>query len=153
MPRRHLALLAIGAVGGVAVYPTALASWGGTGGGAGQARAPSAQTVTVDAAVGGDDLYPGFTGGDVFFTVSNPNPFPLTFTSMTPGSLNSSDPIGCPASNVTASSKSGLGIAVGGGATTPTLAIADVVSMSAVAPDECQGIVFTVSFTLDGVQT
>jgi len=41
----------------------------------------------VNAATGAADLYPGFTGGDVHFTLSNPNPYPVTFTTMTAGTV------------------------------------------------------------------
>ena len=57
----------------------AAALWSASGSGSGTARSVTAQVVTVTAATGAADLYPGFTGGDVHFTLSNPNPYPVTF--------------------------------------------------------------------------
>lgn len=63
----------------------AYAAWAGTGGGNGQAQALSAATVngnvTIHASTGAADMYPGnTTGGDVYFTVTNANPFNVTFS-------------------------------------------------------------------------
>ena len=150
---RHIAAgaVAVAAVG--ALYGTAIASWTSSGTGSGSAKAATSQSVTVNAAVGGADLYPGFTGGDLHFTLTNPNPYAVTFTSMTPGTVVSSDPTNCPGSNVTATSKSGLSLSVAAGATSGTLSIVDVVSMTASAPNGCQGVVFTIPVTLTGAQS
>jgi hypothetical protein len=132
---------------------TAYAIWSANGAGTGQARAITAQTITVTAATGAADLYPGFTDGDVFFTLTNPNPYPVTFTTMSPVSVTSSDPTGCPSSNVIVDSNvTGLSLAVGAQQTTGTLSIADVVTMSLAAPDGCQGDSFTIQLTLTGSQ-
>jgi hypothetical protein len=131
----------------------AVAMWSSTGVGSGNAKALSAVNITVSAATGTADLYPGFTLGDVFFTSANPNPYPVTFTSMTSGAITSSDPTNCPASNVTASNATGLSLLVPAGATTQAGTIANVVSMASNAPDGCQGVVFTIALTLTGSQT
>lgn len=141
----------IGAVG-LVVGGVAVALWTATGTGSGNAQALTAQTITVTAVTGTADLYPGFTAGDLSFSMNNPNPYGVTFTSWTAGTVTSSDPVDCPASNVTVDDSSGLSLSVAGGATTPGV-IADVVSMSALAPDECQGVIFTVALTLSGSQT
>ncbi len=84
------------------------ALWAASGSGSGEANAVTAQVVTVSAATGAADLYPGFTGGDVFFTVTNPNPYSVLFSSMAVGTVTSSDPVGCPSSSVSVASATGL---------------------------------------------
>lgn len=131
----------------------AVALWSANGTGSGNARALTAQTVTVNAATGTADLYPGFTGGDVHFTLTNTNPYPVTFDAMTPGAITSSAPGACPASNVTASSATGLSLPVAANTTSGAQSIANVVTMAAGAPDGCQGVTFTIALTLTGSQS
>ena len=130
----------------------AVALWTANGTGSGNARALTAQTITVNATTGTADLYPGFTGGDVHFTLTNTNPYAVTFDSMTPGAITSSNPGACPASNVTASSATGLSLPVGANATSGAQSIANVVAMGSSAPDGCQGVTFTIALTLTGSQ-
>ena len=131
----------------------AAALWTANGSGSGQSKALSAQALTVTAATGAADLYPGFNAGDVFFTITNPNPYPVTFTSMTAGAITSSNPGGCPSSNITVAGASGLSLAAAANSTSGTQSIVDVVTMAATAPDACQGATFTISLTLSGSQS
>jgi hypothetical protein len=140
-------LLLLGGGGGLA-----WALWSANGSGSGQAKALTAQTITVGAATATADLYPGGPAGAVSFTLTNPNPYPVTLTSMTPGSITSSDPVNCPVTNVAAVAKTGLALNVGASATTGGLTIPGVMSMVAAAPDGCQGVTFTVSLSLTGSQ-
>jgi hypothetical protein len=149
--RRKIGLIGV-IVGSLLAGKVVMALWSSTGTGGGQARALSAQGVTVNAATGAADLYPGFTGGNVFFTLTNPNPYPVTFTSMTPGAIVSSDPTGCPASNVTVVGATGLTLTAAAGATSASRSIAGVVSMASSAPDGCQGVTFTITLDLTGSQ-
>jgi hypothetical protein len=135
-------------VGGTIAY----AAWSASGSGGSQAKALTAQTLTVNAGTGAADLYPGFTNGDLYFTLTNTNPYPVTMTAMSPGAVTSSDPTNCPASNVSATSKSGLSLNVAANGTSGPLSIADVVSMQASAPDGCQGVTFTIVINLTGAQ-
>ena len=80
--RRKVALVGVLA-GSLAVGGAVTALWSANGAGGGQARALAAQSVTVNAATATADLYPGFSGGDLFFTLTNPNPYPVQFTAMT----------------------------------------------------------------------
>lgn len=130
----------------------AAALWSANGNGSGQAKALTAQTLTVTASTATADLYPGFSGGDVTFTITNPNPYPVSFSSMTPGAITSSDATNCPASNISVLSASGLGLSVAANATSPAQAIANVVTMAGSAPDGCQGVTFTIALTLTGSQ-
>ena len=131
----------------------AFAAWTADGTGSANARARTAQDLTVNAVTGTADLYPGFTDGDLHFTLTNPNPYAVEFTSMTPGSVTSSAPGACPASNLTVDSASGLSLPVAANATSGTQSIADVVTLAAGAPDGCQGVTFTVAVTLSGAQS
>jgi hypothetical protein len=149
--RKIVSMVVVGIVltgGGIAA-----AQWSANGNGPGQAKALSAQSLTVTAATGAADLYPGFTAGDLFFTITNPNPYPVTFTSMTAGTITSSNPGGCPSSNVSVANASGLGLAVAANSTSGTQSIVDVVTMAAGAPDGCQGATFTINLTLSGSQS
>ena len=131
----------------------AVALWTANGSGSGNARALTAQTVTVNATTGAADLYPGFTGGDVHFTLTNTNPYAVTFDTMSAGAITSSNPGACPASNVSATGATGLSLPVGANATSAAQSIANVVSMQASAPDGCQGVTFTIALTLTGSQS
>jgi len=130
----------------------AFALWSANGVGTSSAKALTAQSLTVTAATATADLYPGFTLGDVFFSVNNPNPYPVTITSMTPGTVTSSSPTLCPATNVTVASATGLSIPVAANSTASGQTIANVVTMASTAPDGCQGVTFTINLTLTGSQ-
>ena len=143
-----LALLGIAGVGSVA-----MGLWSANANGGGRASSISATTVTVSAATGAADLYPGFTGGDVYFTLTNNNPYPVTFTDMSAGTVTSSDATACPSSNVTVSGATGLSITVPANSTTGTLSVADVASMSSAALDGCQGKSFGVVLQFTGSQS
>ena len=146
-------VVVVAVTAGVAVSGgVAWALWSSTATGSGNAKALSAVAVTVTASTGAADLYPGFTGGDVSFTVTNGNPYGITFTSMTPGTVASSDPTNCPASNVTVAPAT-ISLAVAANATAAAGSIPDVVTMAGAAPDGCQGVVFTIPLTLTGAQT
>jgi len=143
------ALFSVGTVG------TAAAFWSATGSGDGQARSISAVVLTVTAATGAADLFPGFTGGDVFFTVNNANPYPVTFTSYSGATIVSADPANCPNANVSVAASGTVtpSLVVGANASGVAGSIPDIVSMATTAPDGCQGKNFTVTLTLTGSQT
>jgi hypothetical protein len=130
----------------------AAALWSASGSGSGTARSVSAQVITVTAATGAADLYPGFTGGAVHFTLSNPNPYPVTFTAMTAGTVSSSNPA-CAVTNISVGAPTGLSIPVAAGATNVAASIPNVVTMIAAAPDACQGVSFDIALTLTGAQS
>ena len=150
MKKKLTAVLLAGFI--VAGAGVAMALWTANGTGSGNSKALTANTITVNAVTGAADLYPGFTGGDVHFTLTNTNPYPVNFTSMTAGSVTSSDPTNCAASNVTVANATGLSLPVAANATSPNQAIANVVTLSAAANDGCQGVTFTIALTLTGSQ-
>ena len=131
----------------------AFAAWTADGTGSANARARTAAPITVTAVTGTADLYPGFTDGDLSFTLTNTNPYPVTFSAMTPGAITSSSPVACPSSNLTVDTASGLSLPVAANATSGTQSIADVVTLDSRAPDGCQGVTFTVAVTLTGSQS
>ena len=150
IPARRSMTVAL-CVGLSLIMGVAFALWTQTGGGSGSATAVNAQASVVTVGTATADLYPGFTQGDVFFKVTNPNPYPVQFTGMTPGTVTSSDPTNCPASNVTVVTKTGLTIAVPANTTVAVdKKIDDVVTMVSAAPDGCQSKTFTIPVTLTG---
>ena len=129
----------------------AWALWSAGGSGPGRATALTAQNITATAVTGTASLYPGATDGDLFFTLTNPNPYPVVLTSMTPGTITTSNPA-CAVTNISVAGATGLTLNVAAGATSGTLSINNVVSMVAAAPDACQGVSFTIQMTLTGTQ-
>jgi hypothetical protein len=151
------------AVLGALILGVAFANWTATGSGSGTAKAVTANVsaVTTDPTGAVADLYPGFTGGDLYFKITNPNPYAVSFNKYTLGSITMEDATG-PCSTATGNVSvptteqtlpSGSEITVPANTTTPvSRSIADVVSMSSGAANECQGDTFTIAITLTGTQ-
>ena len=134
---------------GSLIVSVAFAAWTTTGSGSGRAKSLSNVNLTVSARTGAADLYPGFNNGDLYFTVNNPNPYDVTFTSATFGAVTSSDTTACPSANVTVdASVTGLGLTVPAGSAGTDLKIDDVVNMLATAPNGCQDKTFDIVVTL-----
>lgn len=149
-PRRLAVTAAL--VVGAFTASLAVAQWATEGAGEVEADSLSAVDLTVTARTGTADLYPGFADGDVFFTVTNANPYPVTLTGATFGTVTSSNTTACPSSNVTVDATStGLSLTVPANSNAPHT-IADVVTMAAAAPDGCQAKAFTIGVTLTGSQ-
>lgn len=144
-----LSVIALLSIGGGVAY----ALWSANGTGQGRARTTTAVDVVVSPVNGAQDLYPGATGGDVYFTLDNDNPYPVTFTAMTAGTVTSSNPTACPAGNISVAGKTGLNLQVAADTTTEPVSITDVVGMATAAPDGCQGVSFDISLTLTGTQS
>ena len=151
--RRAVALLA----SAVALSAAGLvfAAWLASGGGSGYAQAGTAQalsTVSVSAATG-DALYPGGTG-DVVIKISNPNPYPVSITSVSldgAASAITADAghAACTTTGVSFTDQTGLSIAVpANGDATATLT--DAVAMSNASLNGCQGATFTIPVTFTG---
>ena len=130
----------------------AFAAWVASGSGSGTASAITPQTVTVTAHTGTADLFPG-ADGKVFFTLTNANPYSITYTSATVGTITSGDTGNCASSNVTGNTGlTGLTLQVGASTTSGTLSIPAAVHMAHAAPNGCEGVAFTVALTLTGSQ-
>lgn len=139
----------------------ALALWSAQGTGSGRARATTAVNATITPvnctpSPACADLYPGFTDGDLYFTITNTNPYDITFTDMTAGAItvDAGHAAGCPATSITVDSPvTGLSLVAPAGSTTAQRSIADVVTMIAAAPNGCQGASFDIVLTLTGLQS
>jgi hypothetical protein len=152
MSKRKKLFVALATVGVLVVGGIAYALWSADGEGSGTAKARTAETITLNVDTSkAADLYPGFTGGNIYFTATNTNPYDVTFDAFTTGTIVSSDPTNCPASNVSVTPGT-ISVSVAAGATDVDKQIDDVVSMDSDAPDGCQGVTFTIPLTLTGAQ-
>lgn len=146
--RRRKALAIIGVLALVGAS-AALAIWTINGFGSGSAKAGELQELTVqsiDLSGAQGDLFPG-QSGLLHMRVINPNSaLNLTAVSID-GTLGSSNPTGCPASNLSAENVSGLSIPLIANGNTE-ITVPGVVSLAANAPDACQGVMFSVPVTV-----
>ena len=144
----------------------AVASWTATGTGSAQAASVSGLVVSAGTPLGA--LYPlpadstpatGYgsgTVGSVATTVTNPNPFPVTITSATVGSVTAS-PVGgrtCAAGNVLPTTTAPIPLTppvtlAADSAPTP-VTVPGALYMIATAEDGCQGASFSVPVTVTG---
>jgi hypothetical protein len=144
----------------VALAGIAFALWSANGTGGASAKALVAQTATVDAATGPADLYPGGPPGAVHFTLTNANPYAVSFDTISAATVTDvTGGIGgspaCTTADLTVSALPITGftpVTVAGNATSAQQGISGVVAMTSTAPDACQDAVFTISLTLTGSQ-
>lgn len=162
----------VGVVAGVFVLlfggGVAVASWTATGIGQGSARAASVSGLVVTAGSPLGALYPlpadttpatGYgsgTVGSVSTTVANPNPFPVTITSATIGSVTSS-PLGgrtCAAGSVLPTSSAPIPLSppvtLAAGSAPTAVTVPGALYMVSTAEDGCQGASFSVPVTVTG---
>lgn len=148
------AVVAAALIGGGVAYAT----WSTTGSGTGSALADTAQPVTVSAVALSSStasLYPGGPAGNVYFTISNPNPYPIKITGIAWGTPTSSDPTACASSLISVDSgapTSGLNLQVAANTTSAAFEVNSVLDLSSSAADACQGNGFSVPVTLSGQQ-
>jgi hypothetical protein len=150
---RRVAVFGVAGIVLVVVVGVAYAVWTSHGAGTGRSRASAAVAAVVNPANGDPDLYPGFTEGDLAFTVANPNDYPVNFTDMAAGAITSSDEAACPGETwIVVEDAGDLNVYVPPG-DSEMLTIDDVVAMDADAPDGCQNAYFDIEITLTGFQT
>ena len=139
-----LSAIVVTATGGMTFGSWTVASSPGSG----YAKALAAVNLTVGSSTVTAQLYPGGTG-DLFLTVTNPNPFGVTVTSVTgAGAITSDKGAACNTSTgVTYTDTAGLGQVVGAGATV-SFTLAGKVAMSNASDSSCQGAIFTVPVAL-----
>ena len=144
--------IALGLGGGVAyAYLTT------TGRGPGAASAGNPVTITVTATTGTADLLPGATGA-AYFTLTNTNSFGATFNTVAVGATAvSQDTANCPSANISIAQTLPYPfsppVTVSANTTSGSQTILNLVKLSPTAPTGCQGVKFTVTFTLSGIST
>lgn len=152
--------LAVAMIAGIA-----FAVWTATGTGTGDAKALTAATLSVSAVSGAADLYPGGPAGAVHFTLTNTNPYSITFDTVTAARVSAvsggiADPgTACSTTDLTVATLPYTGwtaqVAAGSPSsptTSPTRSVPGLVSMRSTAPNNCQDAVFSISLTLSGSQ-
>jgi hypothetical protein len=147
-------------VGASAAY----AAWHASGIGLGTAKTIGAVNLTIVADTGhGSDLYPGASGA-IYFTITNPNPYPVSLTSASLGTPRNQDSAStCQAStngvtNVTVTGGSipvsiGVPARAGTGVANPAAVSANLpgaIQMTMQADPSCQSQIFLVPVTLSG---
>src|SRR4051812_46864321 len=143
--KRKLAVLALSVTAALGAG-VAYAAWTVGGGGSGTATALSSQALTTSVATTTAALYPGITGANLYLTVNNANPFPVTITSVN--------------ANGAATADSGHATCVTTGVTYTTTAVTKIVpannslsftvpsvAMSNSSDTGCQGATFTIPVT------
>ncbi len=154
--RRRMVVVVFGILAAIAI-PAGLgiALWSSDGSGSASAKALTAEDLTVTAAPSPTAaLYPGASAA-LQFSVTNPNPYAVTFTSVAYGTVTSSDDSNCPASNLTPAADGALGtpISVAASGSSGAVSIPSAVTLASGAPNGCQGVTFTVAVTLSGSQS
>jgi hypothetical protein len=153
--KRSVALISAGvvAVGGAGA---AYAAWLLSGEGSAQASSAEAADLQVASVQVQPAFFPGSTN-DLSFTVTNPNPFPVLITGITP-TIASTNTTACPNTNViynagaqpSPSSVLALSAADANATTdTATITYEDALSMIANAADGCQGVPFDIEITVN----
>ncbi len=136
----------------------ALATWSASGSGTGSALAYTAQPVTVNAVAltsSAASLFPGGPAGNVYFTVTNPNPYPIKITNIAWGTPVSANPAACSSSVISVDPSAptgGLSLAIAASGTSGLTQVNAVLDLSSSALDTCQGNVFNVPVTVTGQQ-
>jgi hypothetical protein len=144
-------LIAVVAAVTLATGTVTFGSWVvGSSSGAGYSKARSSVNLTLNdvSASTVADLYPGGTG-NVLVSVTNPNPFAVTITSIVgAGTITSNAGAPCTASTgVTFTDQTGLSLALAAGATT-TFTLSGKAAMSNASVTSCQGAIFTIPVTV-----
>jgi hypothetical protein len=162
----------VGVVAGVFVLlfggGVAVASWTATGTGQGSARAASVSGLVVTAGSPLGALYPlpadttpatGYGSGtvdSVSTTVANPNPFPVTITSATIGSVTTTPLSGrtCATGSVLPTSSAPIALSppvtLAAGSAPTAVTVPGALYMVSTAEDGCQGASFSVPVTVTG---
>jgi len=136
----------------------AFATWSASGSGTGSALAYTAQTVTINAVAltsSAASLFPGGPAGNVYFTVTNPNPYPIKITGISWGIPTSNNPTACASSLISLDSSaptSGFNLQISANGTSTALQVNSVLDLSSSATDTCQGNGFSVPVTVTGQQ-
>jgi hypothetical protein len=90
----------------------------------------------------------------VYFTITNPNPYAVTVTSVAWGTPTSTNTSSCASSNVTldANAPTTVSIPVAADTTTGMTSIGGVLDLAHGATNGCQGVAFDDTMTITGAQ-
>jgi hypothetical protein len=125
----------------------AWAVWSSSGDGNATAKVSSAKAVTVVAATpASGDLYPGGPAGSITFTLSNPNPYPVTLTGVSYGATSDSK------ISVSGSAPHNVSFVLPAHASNVNEVIDGVLLLDHSADDSYQGKSFDVAISLTGSQ-
>jgi hypothetical protein len=119
----------------------AFALWSASGTGTGSALAYTAQPVTINAVAlssSAASLFPGGPPGNVYFTVNNPNPYPVKITNIAWGTPTSANPAACPSSVISVDAgapTSGFALTIPANGTSPSVTVNAVLDLSSSATD------------------
>ena len=158
MRLRKLIIAGSVAIGSIVAGGVAYAAWSASGSGTGSALAYTAQTVTVNAVAlsnSASSLFPGGPAGNVYFTVTNTNPYPIKITNIAWGTPTSNNPTSCPNSMISVDASaptSGFSLSIPANGTSSSIQVNSVLDLSASATDGCQGNGFSVPMTVTGQQ-
>jgi hypothetical protein len=124
----------------------AFAAWTVGGGGSGTATAVTAQSLTTSTATTTAALYPGITGANLYLTVNNTNPFPVTITSVNANGAAVPDAAHatCVTTGVSYATTATTKVVPANGSLSFTV---PSVSMSNASDTGCQGATFTIPVT------
>jgi hypothetical protein len=125
----------------------AFAVWTVGGSGTGTATATSSLNLTTSVATTTAQLYPGISGANLYLTVNNPNPFPVTVTSVNANGAAVPDAghaAGCVTSGVTFTTQATSQAIGASGSLSFTV---PGVSMTNASDNGCQGATFTIPVT------
>ena len=113
--------------------------------GAGRAEQSATASVVVEVNLG-EAMFPGHAS-DLDFSVVNRSGGAIRFTSVTIGGVVSSDEAACPAANVAMHRDADVTLLVAAESMV-VVSLPDAVTMSAAAPDGCQGKSFAIGLLL-----
>jgi hypothetical protein len=158
MKFKKIAIVGVAAVTALVGGGVAFAAWSASGSGTGSALAYTAQQVTLNAQAltsSAASLYPGGPAGNVYFSVTNPNPYAVKITNVSWGAPVSANPSACPSSVISvdpSAPTSGLSLTVPANGTSAAIQVNAVLDLSSSATDACQGNLFDVPVTATGQQ-
>ena len=156
---RNTAVVGIGSAAVlIGVTGTAFAVWTSSGTGNAAAKAGTATALSTVSATTTSltALYPSSTG-DVKITFDNPNPYPVTITSVAAnGTVTGTGGTGaCTTTGVTFTTQTGSWLVPKKNGTDgqATVILTGAVSMSNASDDGCQGATFTIPVTFSGASS
>lgn len=147
----RVTVVATGTAVTLATAGVAFALWSANGSGAGSASTGTARNLTVTAAATDAGLYPGGPAGAVGFTVTNPNPYPVTLAGVSYGDLDASGACSTDDVVLSGTAPTTLDLTVPAGGTTAGT-LPGVIGLAQDAGDECQGVTLSVDLALSGSQ-